>query len=87
MLYSKTYHTVNIGFNDIGFNDKSLITTHFACQKISQRYIAHTIPRVQRPIENDTLNLATYFLCLLHANRIGYYDFWAVCTVDFRKVY
>ena len=39
-------YTVNIGFNDIGFNDKSLITTHFACPE-------------SRSIINITSDLAT----------------------------
>ena len=39
-------YTVNIGFNDIGFNDKSLITTQFACPE-------------SRSIINITSDLAT----------------------------
>ena len=53
--------TVNIGFNDIGFNDKSLITTYFSCPEVRSS-ILHTLCfGYNDMLYNDTSNLSTYF--------------------------
>ena len=70
---------------DIGFSDKSLITTLFYCQDACCIILYTAYFEYNDLPDNDTLNLTTYFLCLFHANLIGYYDFLAVCTVNCRK--
>ena len=73
--------TVNFGFNDIGFSDKSLITTHFFSPEISSTILYTPYFGYNDMLNNDTLYITTLFLYLMCANHIGYYDFGAFCTL------
>ena len=77
--------TVHFGFHDIGFSDKSRITTLFCCPDAANIILYTAYFGYNDLPDNDTMNLTTYFLCLFHANPIEYYDFLAVCTVNCRK--
>ena len=71
--------TVNFGFKDIGFSDKSLITTHFFSPEISSSILYTPDFGYNEVLDNDTLYITTLFLYLMCANHIGYCDFGAFC--------
>ena len=74
-------YTVNFGFNDIGFSDKSLITTLFFSPEISSSILYTPYFGYNDMLDNDTLNITTLFLYLMRPNHIEYYDFGAFCIV------
>ena len=75
------YYTVNFGYNDIGCNDISLITTLISCPELFSIYWHTKSFRYNDILNNDTSQITTHISCPKALYHCEYNDKYYSLTV------